>query len=146
MSQVLKIIIGASVLNDKAIKEFIEGARLEGYEVETTKDGVIITGDDLGPLLERLKHPLIEATKRNTRPEKAEPPEPEKQPDYIEACKRLAEAARKYMQGFIEVRENIEHSLETIAEHISETHQRNTAETLRKRGREAAQGKQAPRL
>ena len=70
MSQVNKIIIGASVLNDRSIKEFIEGVRLEGYEVETTQEGVIITGDDLGPLLE--------------------------------------------------VWENIERSLETIAEHISE--------------------------
>lgn len=42
-----KIVIGKSVLNQKCIKEFIEHMKAQGYNVNTTENGVEITGDNL---------------------------------------------------------------------------------------------------
>lgn len=42
-----KIVIGKSVLNQEPIKKFIERMKAQGYNVQTTEDGVEITGDTL---------------------------------------------------------------------------------------------------
>ena len=64
-----KIVIGKSVLNQKCIKEFIEHMKAQGYNVQTTEDGVEITGDNLDAdahLAELVKHftPVDEHTKQ----------------------------------------------------------------------------------
>ena len=64
-----KIVIGKSVLNQECIKEFIEHMKAQGYNVQTTEDGVEITGDNLDAdahLAELVKHftPVDEHTKQ----------------------------------------------------------------------------------
>ena len=61
-----KIVIGASVLNQEPIKEFIERMKAQGYNVQTTEDGVEITGDTLDvevhrAEMEKFARPLSEA-------------------------------------------------------------------------------------
>lgn len=61
-----KVVIGKSVLNEEAIKEFIEHMKAHGYSVSTTEYGVEITGDNLdvnahSEELKKLARPLSEA-------------------------------------------------------------------------------------
>lgn len=61
-----KIVIGASVLNQEFIKDFIHYMKLQGYDVQTTEDGVVIKSDNLEKHLYGLKsfvQPLDEKKK-----------------------------------------------------------------------------------
>lgn len=42
-----KIVIGKDVLNQEFIKDFINYMKAQFFDVQTTEDGVVITGDNL---------------------------------------------------------------------------------------------------
>lgn len=61
-----KINIGKAVLNEEPVKEFIERMKAQGYDINTTENGVEITGDNLdvnalSDELKKLARPLSEA-------------------------------------------------------------------------------------
>ena len=61
-----KIVIGASVLNQEFIKDFINYMKAHFFDVQTTEDGVVIKGDNLEKYLYGLKslcQPLDEKKK-----------------------------------------------------------------------------------
>ena len=61
-----KIVIGKDVLNQEFIKDFINYMKAQFFDVQTTEDGVVITGDNLEKYvygLEKFLNPLDEKKK-----------------------------------------------------------------------------------